>query len=340
MRQEIKFPNQYNQCSTVCEKTVCDLSDKCIFGINRISPGARELRLDFNQCNLHCRLCWSNNNDLSRPFSVDEVFESLMICMAANYKYIYETVKPRKPDLFKIQSLQIIGGEPFISPERLDFIFEFINRLDNLFAEDFEYCRSCLRLDSKNRFKVKIFTNGVTIGNGEIDLAKIEELGRFNNIRIDLLVSVKGLYEEAFCALQSDAGCGGEYFEHQVACLEKLADATRRNLYVHAVLGFYHSKNFNIRAPHIDAKDMFKFDETPLSVRLYSALEKYKGKRDKGFFVEPIHALGKKEEDKEKFYNKNSLYLERSDLIEPDLKSNSKTNYEKTKLKFLLDKGK
>ncbi|MCI8497360.1 MAG: 4Fe-4S cluster-binding domain-containing protein [Clostridiales bacterium] len=335
MQQEIKFPNSYNQCAAFCKKTDCAALGNCVFGFNRIFGGARELRLDFNRCNLQCKLCWSNNNDVSKLFSVDEVFNNFIACISANHKYTYDIVKPQKPETFKIQSLQIIGGEPLISFERFQFILEFIKRIDNLFTEDFEYYSSSLKLDSKKRFKIKLFTNGITIGNGEISLSEIDKLNQFNNIRVDLLVSIKGFHEEGFSALQGDASCGKNSFEYQVSCLEKLVNISRRSLYIQPVLGFYHSNHFNIKAPQIHAKDMFMFNETPLSIRLYSILKDYISSGH-GFFVEPVHALGKTQREVNLFYFEKCSYLEISDLIEPDLKSNSKTDYRKTNLKYLF----
>lgn len=83
------------------------------------------------------------------------------------------------------------------------------------------------------------------------------------------------------------------------------------------------------------AKNMFVFNETPLSIRLYSVLKDYISNGN-GFFVEPIHALGKNEKEIKEFYLEKCSYLERSDLIESDLRSNSKTDYRKTKLKCLF----
>ncbi len=332
MPQEIKFPNKYNQCASFCRKTDCVSLGNCAFGFNRIFGGARELRLDFNRCNLACELCWSNNNDLSRFFSVDEVFENFLACISANYKYIHEIVKPQKADTFKLQSMQIIGGEPLISFERFQFILQLMQKIDQVFTEDFEYYSSCLKFDSKRKFRIKLFTNGITIGNDEIRVSEVEKLGQFNYIKVDLLVSIKGFYEEAFCSLQGDIfSCKG-CFGHQVSCLEKLLNAAKGNLKVQPILGFYHSNHFNIKAPNIDAKNMFVFNESPLSKRLYHVLKAYISNGN-GFFVEPVHALGKTEREIEDFYNKKSIHLERSSLIEPDLKSNSKTDYRKTKLK-------
>ena len=335
MLQEIKFPNKYNQCSSFCKKTNCASSVNCVFGFNRIFGGARELRLDFNRCNLQCKLCWSNNNDLSRFFSVDDIFQNFVACTSVNHQYIYEIIKPQKPETFKLQSLQIIGGEPLISFERFQFIFEFIKKIDDILTEDFEYYSSSLKLDSKKRFKIKLFTNGITIGNGEISISEINKLNQFNNIRVDLLVSIKGFHEEGFYALQGDNSCDKDCFEHQVSCLEKLVSFPQHSLYVPPVLGFYHSNHFNIKAPQIHAKNMFIFNETPLSKRLYIVLKNYISKGN-GFFVEPIHALGKTEKEVKEFYEKKCSYLERSNLIESDLKSNSKTDYRKTKLKCLF----
>ncbi|MCI8611902.1 MAG: hypothetical protein HFE66_08315 [Clostridiales bacterium] len=335
MLQEIKFPNQYNQCPSFCKKTDCALHGNCVFGFNRIFGGARELRLDFNRCNLQCELCWSNNNDLSSLFTVEDVFKNFVECIFTNHKYIYEIVKPNKIETFKLQSLQIIGGEPLISFDRFQFILEFLKKIDDLLTENFEYYSSSLKLDSSKRFRVKLFTNGITIGNGKIKLEKIKALNQFNHIRVDLLVSIKGFHEEGFCALQGDTSCNKDYFEHQISCLEKLVSLPQHTLYVQPVLGFYHSNHFNIKAPQIDAENMFIFNETPLSRRLYNILKDYILKGT-GFFVEPVHALGKNEKAINEFYLQKQSYLERLNLIESDLKSNSKTDYRKTKLKCLF----
>ncbi len=335
MQQEIKFPNNYNQCASFCKKTDCAALDNCVFGFNRIFGGARELRLDFNRCNLQCELCWSNNSDVGRFFSIDDVFNNFITCVSSNHKYICDIVKPQRPETFKIQSLQIIGGEPLISFDRFQFILEFIKRIDALFIEDFEYYSSFFKLDSKKRFKIKLFTNGITIGNSEISLSEIEKLNQFIHIRVDLLVSIKGFHEEGFSALQGDDSYGKNNFEYQISCLEKLVNVSRHNLYIQPVLGFYHSNHFNIKAPQINAKDMFIFNETSLSKRLYNVLKDYISKGH-GFFVEPVHALGKTERDVNLFYFEKCSYLEISDLIESHLKSNSKTDYRKTKLKRLF----
>jgi len=210
-----------------------------------------------------------------------------------------------------------------------------IQKIDQLFAKDLEYYSSCLRSDRKGRFKIKLFTNGVTIGNDEISVSEVEKLGRFDHIKVDLLVSIKGVYEKAFCALQGDSSSGKGRFEHQVSCLEKLLSASKGNLDIQPVLGFYHSKHFNIKAPEIDAEDMFVFDGSPLSQRLYHVLKAYISNGNK-FFVEPVHALGKAQKDIDKFYHEKCLYLERSDLIEAGLESNSKTDHQKTKLARLF----
>lgn len=148
-------------------------------------------------------------------------------------------------------------------------------------------------MDFQKRFKIKIFTNGITIGNGEISLSEINKLNQFNHIRVDLLVSIKGFHEEGFYALQGDATYNKDCFGAQVSCLEKLVDFPQHSLYIQPVLGFYHSNHFNIKSPQIHAKNMFVFNETPLSIRLYSVLKDYISNGN-GFFVEPIHALGKK----------------------------------------------
>ena len=52
----------------ILQKSDCSLLGKCMLGFNKIFRNARELRLDFNRCNLQCELCWSNNNDVSEFF--------------------------------------------------------------------------------------------------------------------------------------------------------------------------------------------------------------------------------------------------------------------------------
>lgn len=335
MSQEIKFPNSYNQCKSFCKQVGCTRFGNCAFGFNRIFRGARELRLDFNKCNLGCRLCWSNNNDSCKLFSTEEIFENFVACVHANHKYIYEIKQPEKVDTFKLQSFQIIGGEPLLNPERFQLVYDLLAKIDYMIQQHFDFCSSSLKLDAKNRFKVKLFTNGITIGNGEISIDDIDKLNKLNNIKVDLLVSIKGFHEEGFCALQKEPCDNAGYFEAQISCLEKLLRLVPRNLYIQPVLGFYHSEHFNIKAPNISAEDMFVFRQSSLSQRLYAVLRAHIA-RGSNLYIEPIHALGKQKKDIEAFFQANPLYLEKTNLIEPDLKSNSKRKYESTKLVVLL----
>ena len=336
MLQEVKFPNKHNQCASFCNSSGCRLQKDCAFGFNRIFMGARELRIDFNQCNLKCVLCWSNNNDSNRIFSVDEIFQSFATCMESNYNYIYNIKKPDKPETFKLQSLQVIGGEPFLDKNRFKFVLSFLHKLDSYILENLDYCYSVLKVNAQKRFKVKLFTNGVTIGNGAIDVSDIKLLSDLKNINTELLISLKGLHENGFNALQSDCFNANDCFEHQIICLEKLLNEyDKKKLHIQPVLGFYHSEHFNIETQSIKASNMFVFDDTPLSKRLHDILKKYISK-GYGFYVEPIHAVGKTNKDIQVFYKANTSLLNYFDLVEANLKSNRKTDYKKTKLKDLF----
>lgn len=230
--QNIKFPNKYNQCQHFCKKVECSFADKCVFGFNRIFGGARELRLDFNHCNLNCKLCWSNNNDNEKEFETTYVLDNFIHCIKMNHKFIVDIIKPEKPATFKIQSFQIIGGEPFISNDRFLFIFDLLKEINKFIVSNFDLCEANLKLDSKSRFRVKLFTNGITIGNETISLSDIKRLEELLNIRIDLLVSFKGLSENAFFELQSDGFSKRNFFEYQINCLEKLVNLNCENVHI------------------------------------------------------------------------------------------------------------
>lgn len=335
MSQEIKFPNTFNPCEFVCRGANCARFGQCALGFNRIFLGARELRLDFNRCNLSCRLCWSNNEDQCKTFSVEDIFENVLDCIRTNHKYIYEIKKPASPKTFKLQSFQIIGGEPLLNFERFQFVYDLLSKIDRMIQQDLDFCASTLALNGNKRFRIKLFTNGITIGNGQISPADIAKLGQLEHIKVDLLISIKGFHEEGFCALQNKPFDNESYFEAQVSCLEKLVGLASPNIKIQPVLGFYHSEHFNIKAPNVRSIDMFTFRSTDLSQRLRNVLQAYIAAGN-GFFVEPIHALGKTKGKIEAFFQANALYLEKTDLIEPCLKSNSKRNYEGTKLVALL----
>lgn len=109
IKECLKSPNNFNSVSYFCKSINCEFYKNCFLAFNKLFKGMRELRIDFNKCNLNCRLCWSNNNDVSQEISVNDIINQITHCLNQNSKYIFNK-NVIKRDLFKIQSFQIIGG--------------------------------------------------------------------------------------------------------------------------------------------------------------------------------------------------------------------------------------
>ncbi|UMZ72548.1 4Fe-4S cluster-binding domain-containing protein [Natranaerofaba carboxydovora] len=332
--QELKFPNDFNSAGHFCKKTNCKFAEKCILGFNKLYKSMRELRIDFDKCNLNCKLCWSNDNNSYQLLSEDQCLQYFSQCLHANLEYITKINPPKKdPELFKIQGLQIVGGEPLLNKERFHFLVNFLNKLDKYIIENNELARDNLRfLKTDDKFKVKIFTNGITIGKREIKEEDILLLNSFKQIKVEMLLSLKGLNTNEFYALQNNGSYNNFYY--QIEGLNKLIPNKHKNFNIDPVLGFYHSEHFNIKCPDIPAEKMFKFDKNDFnSIKLKQILKEHIENKGK-FYVEPVHAPRKNKNSKTNFFYNNKDYLENDSLIENDLKSNTKTNYRKTKIKL------
>lgn len=90
-----------------------------------------ELSLD-NTCNLQCRMCSSmfSSKLLKRDKWLVENHEELDFHVAKVQKSRYETLKDMKIDWSELRSVKLLGGEPFLSPNFLDFLYFLDMRTD------------------------------------------------------------------------------------------------------------------------------------------------------------------------------------------------------------------
>ena len=335
-KQELKSPDRYNQYPWFCKKVNCGYKDRCFLAFNRAYQKTREMRFDFNRCNLNCALCWSNNNDKSESVTVSRLLKRIQICLSNNDFYVKNIEIPRKPEHFKIQSLQITGGEPFITKRRFDFIFDFLNRFDDYIKTNREYLNNNILL-RKGRFKVKIFTNAITIGKKSIGLDSICNLKKLNNLKTILLLSLKGTSLKEFAGLQrKDTGL----FKYQVNAVRDILSISCKDdesLVIQLVLGFYHSCYYNIKTRSIPSKEMFHFNgKDLLSKELRKLIFDFRNDGNR-LYVEPIHPpLRNSKKTKCEYEEMNKDWLETGNLIEGNLKSHSKTNVTKTKLNSIF----
>jgi len=90
-----------------------------------------ELSID-NTCNLQCRMCSSRFSSklLKRDKWLVENHDHLDFHVAKVEKSRYETLKDMKIDWSELRSVKLLGGEPFLSPNFLDFLYFLDMRTD------------------------------------------------------------------------------------------------------------------------------------------------------------------------------------------------------------------
>ncbi|WP_250228231.1 hypothetical protein [Anaeropeptidivorans aminofermentans] len=335
MVQNVKSPNEVNKKPGYCNISKCNFKEKCFFGFNSAGVG-RELRIDFNECNLSCPLCWSDNNYCNvEGCSSEEIYNRFINCISMRENYLEnkygEVSLVANKSSFNLMSFQIVGGEPLISKDRFIFIYNFLESINTYISNCVQNnIDSFLNLNKSNCFKIKLFTNGIEIGNGNITRDMLESLNSLAYLDIRL----KGLKARGFLCKYDDIKKQREWFRNQVNAFKVLSTLSVGSIKLEPVLGFYHSEIFNIKLPTIKSSNMFTFDENDEdSEMLRCMLKKHISKKGK-FYVEPIHAKNKGQE--QNFFDIFSEYLENTSLIEPKLVANNRKNYMETKLSDLL----
>ena len=314
------------------KKSGCLYQGQCFLAFNSVL-GGREIRFDFSLCNLSCILCWANNDAKNSLITSQELLDRFLHCICQKDAYIQK----RYPDgientnSFKTSALQIVGGETLLNKSRFLFVYEFLHSLNEKIQQHSVY----LKINKLKRFKVKIFTNGVSIGLNEVTLQDIYSLDCLGNLDIRILLSIKGLNEKNTEALQAKTH-PFSVLDLQARALEILLENRFRSIKIEPVLGFYHSCDFNIKAPGIAANEMFTFSECDAaSKKLQKLLASFKSEGG-AIFVEPVHSVPQTPKGKNAFYEEYQDFLEMDTLIERDLKGGSRRNLAHTKLYQLI----
>lgn len=337
MAESIKFPNpnSIGKGQSFCKKSKCQHHNSCMFAFNSVM-GGREMRVDFNLCNLDCVLCWSNNRAPSMMLDTYDLLSRFMHCIARKDEYLLSQYPHGVQDgaAFNTSCLQIVGGEPLLSRERFLFILDFLRGIDQ-YIQEHQNASAYLTLNRKKQFKIKIFTNGICIGRDIITDSDLLALDGLEYLDVRILLSFKGLNQAAANQLQATGVCN-DLLSLQVKALEKLLHLPFKNITVEPVLGFYHSCDFNIKTAAICAEDMFVFDfKDPVSARLHELFKKHIASKGK-VFVEPVHSVPQSKKGKEEFFSTFKQYLEINPLIEPDLKGGSRKNIKETRLASVI----
>lgn len=342
-------PNPYNKCRYLCIE--CKFYENCFIAWRNIF----EFSIDFYGCNLNCILCWTKNENEKnsiKNITVDDITNRLENCFE---NYSKTQIKN------KINSFQIVGGEPFLEEDRMFYISKLIKKIDikmddwikikrtsyfnrvnnehrnkiksenslissELFKDEIN--ESIFKKDKNEKYlRIKIFTNGILF-------KEKQYLNFFNNSIIDLkktkikiLFSLKGTNEYEYKILQKNPNYS---FRDQVKALNnfiELLNNNSANFEFELIIGFYHSKKFLI----IDKNENYlKFDfsgEDDLKSNIKSLLNHKKIK----LFVEPLHVPFKTKEND--FLKKNKeIIIKNNDSRFNDLKDGRKTIYWKTPL--------
>jgi len=118
-----------------------------------------ELSLD-NTCNYQCRMCSSQFSSklLKRDMWLTENHEHLDFHVAKVQKSRYETLKELNIDWSELRSVKLLGGEPFLSPNFLDFLY-FLDMATDISKVQLEIVTNCStelnneQLEMLNQFK-------------------------------------------------------------------------------------------------------------------------------------------------------------------------------------------
>jgi len=102
-----------------------------------------EFSLD-NTCNLQCRMCSSmfSSKLLKRDLYLVDEHKDLDFHVAKVQKSRYETLKDLKIDWSELRSVKLLGGEPFLSPNFLDFLY-FLDMRTDISQIDLEIVTNC-----------------------------------------------------------------------------------------------------------------------------------------------------------------------------------------------------
>tara|TARA_R110000787_G_scaffold6310_4_gene22278 strand:- start:17110 stop:18342 length:1233 start_codon:yes stop_codon:yes gene_type:complete len=102
-----------------------------------------ELSLD-NICNFQCRMCGSqfSSKALKRDVWLQDNHPDVHIEPAKVQKSRYETLKDMNIDWSELRSVKLLGGEPFMSPNFMDFLY-FLDMRTDVSKVDLEIVTNC-----------------------------------------------------------------------------------------------------------------------------------------------------------------------------------------------------
>lgn len=191
-----------------------------------------ELALRFAGCNLKCGLCFASG------YSWPDLF--LKGKTVTNRKSVEDAVAdfrtiptPKTQDAYNW--LRILGGEPLLNDDYIDFLFQILLRISSIDSKKFNN-------------GIVIQTNGIHIGKGNTGLIEdhLRELYHQNpSVIVAIETSIKGTNPEEFKLLtrtESD-----ELFKHNLKAYYNLMSLGLPNLRSMIVAGFGPNESFLLR---------------------------------------------------------------------------------------------
>jgi uncharacterized Fe-S cluster-containing radical SAM superfamily protein len=179
-----------------------------------------ELALRFANCSLLCGACfasgysWGDRYSRHKRVSKDIPLETII----SDYQAIPQPVNS------SYNWLRILGGEPLISDENINYIFDFLTRVAST--------------ASKFNNAIVIQTNGIYIGKGNTKVLheRLLELHRINpDIFISIEISIKGTNPQEFALISRS---NPELYDFNLKAYQLLKDLELPNLRPTIVAGF------------------------------------------------------------------------------------------------------
>lgn len=193
----------------------------------------KEIALRFGGCNIHCWLCFAKG--YSWPESFINHYRVVNNIPLTNLIEEYNNIPI--PQRGYYNWLRILGGEPLLSDEYINYLFDFLNEISR-------------NDSSKFNNGVIIQTNGIHIGRGHTEVLnnRLNELYEINpNVVVAIETSIKGTNPEEFQLL---SGASTDLYQYNIDSYYKLLELNTRNLRPVVIAGFginesYLTKNKN-----------------------------------------------------------------------------------------------
>lgn len=219
----LDLQRSYGSVDKTCDRTMA---------VQKCGHAPYEISLRFAGCNLRCGLCFASGYSWSDQFlrrktvtnekTIDDVIED------------FEAI-PYPAEHTHYNWLRVLGGEPLLNDEYVEFLFKVLNKVSEIDSKKFNN-------------GVIIQTNGIYLGKGNTSRIKqsLEELYETTpSVKVAIETSIKGTNPEEFKLLTRSPS--EDYFKDNLKSYFVVKKLNIPNLRSMVVAGFGINESFLLR---------------------------------------------------------------------------------------------